>query len=319
MNTYIIKRLFTVIPIFFGITAVVYILMSMAPGSILDTGGENDSVVSIEQYESMRAYYGLDKPVFLRYLKWLGEFVRGNMGISYRGNQDVSHIIAQRILPSIILSGSGVALAIILGIPIGIMAAYKPYSKWDSVSSFFALLGATLPGFFVSILAIYIFSIKLSWLPSKGMADFARAGPGDYLRHLIMPALIICFSSMGSLIKQTRAACLEIFHEEYIKTARAKGISELKVVLFHGFRNAMIPVVTSVLLQIPNIISGSTIIEQIFGWPGIGSLMISSISNRDYPVVMGVAVIIATTVLVTNILLDIVYVILDPRISHEEQ
>jgi peptide/nickel transport system permease protein len=314
----LIKRLLTVLPVFIGITAVIYILMSLAPGSILDIGGgENNSVMSLQQYEALRASYGLDKPVVVRYFYWLGDFLRGNMGVSYRGNQQVSHIIAQRILPSIMLTGSGVGLAIILAIPIGIMAAYRPYSKWDSLSSLFALLGATLPGFFISILGIYIFSIKLGWLPSKGMSNFFQAGFGEYLRHLIMPGLIVCFGTMGSLIKQTRGACLEIFNEEYIKTARSKGISELRVVLAHGFRNALIPVVTSVLLQIPHIISGSTIIEQIFGWPGIGSLMISSINNRDYPVVMGVAILIATAVLITNILLDLVYVLLDPRITYE--
>jgi peptide/nickel transport system permease protein len=317
MGIYLVKRLLTVIPVFLGITAVVYILMSMAPGSVLDTGSENDVVISSQQYEALRASYGLDKPPVIRYFLWLKDFLRGDMGVSYRGNQPVGHIIAQRIMPSIILTGSGVGLAVLLALPMGIMAAYRPYSKWDSLSSLFALVGATLPGFFISILGIYLFSIKLGWLPSKGMANFTQAGAGEYLRHLIMPGLIICVGSMGSLVKQTRAACLEIFNEEYIKTARSKGISELRVVLHHGFRNALIPVVTSILLQIPYIISGSTIIEQIFGWPGIGSLMISSINNRDYPVVMGVTVLIATTVLITNILLDLAYALLDPRITYE--
>lgn len=318
MKRYFIKRLLTVIPVFIGITAVIYILMSLAPGSVLDLAEESDTVLSAEQYNALKASYGLDKPPVVRYFIWLGNFVRGNMGVSFRGNQNVSHIIAQRFFPSLVLTGTGVFFAILLGLPIGIMAAYKPYSKWDSASSLFALIGATLPGFFVSILGIYIFSIKLGWLPSKGMADFSRSGFADYARHLVMPGAIICFSSMGSLIKQTRGACLEVFNEEYIQTARAKGISELRVVLAHGFRNALIPVVTSILLQIPHIIGGSTIVEQIFGWPGIGSLMIASINNRDYPVVMGVAVLIATAVLFTNILLDVVYVFLDPRISHEQ-
>jgi peptide/nickel transport system permease protein len=317
MKKYFIKRILTVIPVFIGITAIIYILMSLAPGSVLDLAEESDMALSTEQYEILKASYGLDKPPIVRYFIWLGNFVRGNMGVSFRGNQSVSYIIAQRLFPSIVLTGTGIFFAILIGLPVGIMAAYKPYSKWDSASSFFALIGATLPGFFVSILGIYLFSIKLGWLPSKSMADFSRSGFADYTRHLIMPGAIICFNSMGSLIKQTRGACLEVFNEEYIKTARSKGISELRVVLAHGFRNALIPVVTSVLLQIPNIIGGSTIVEQIFGWPGIGSLIIASINNRDYPVVMGVAVLIATAVLFTNILLDVVYVFLDPRISHE--
>jgi peptide/nickel transport system permease protein len=317
MLRYAIKRIVTVIPVFIGITAVVFILMSLAPGSTLDAVSEGDTVMSVEQYEALKKSLGLDKPIVVRYFIWLRDFFQGHMGISYRSNQEVSLIISQRILPSVILSGTGIGLAVLLAIPIGIMAAYKPYSRWDSVSSVFALLGATLPGFFIAILGIYIFSIKLGWLPSKGMSNFRSVTFFEYLRHLLMPAVIICFSSMGNLIKQTRGACLEVFNEEYIKTARSKGISEARVVIRHGFRNAMIPVVTSVLLQIPNIIGGSTIIEQIFGWPGIGSLMISSINNRDYPVIMGVAVLIATAVLVTNIILDMIYVLLDPRITHE--
>lgn len=317
MLKYTGKRILTAMPIFIGITAVVYILMSLAPGSALDILSDSDTKLSAEQYNELKASLGLDKPVAVRYFIWLGDFLKGDLGVSYRSNQEVSAIIAQRILPSLLLTGTGVLLAILLAIPIGIMAAYKPYSKWDSVSSFLALAGSTLPGFFISILGIYIFSIKLGLLPSKGMYDISDQRIFTYIKHLIMPASVVCLGSMGGLIKQTRGACLEVFHEEYIKTARSKGISEWKVVVSHAFRNALIPVVTSVLLEIPHIIGGSTITEQIFGWPGVGSLMISSINNRDYPVVMGVAVLIATAVLITNIVLDIVYALLDPRITYE--
>lgn len=222
-------------------------------------------------------------------------------------------MVSQRIGPSILLSGTGVILAILLALPIGIMAAYKPYSKWDSISSFFALIGSSLPGFLLSLLLIYVFAIKLKLLPTSGM----HAAGDTSLIDLLLPALIICIGSMGNLIKQTRSACLEVLHEDFVKTARSKGIKEQAVVLKHVFRNALIPVSTTVLLQIPHIIGGTTIVEQIFGWPGLGSLMLSSINNRDYPVVMCVAVIIALTVLCTNILIDIVYGFLDPRVSYD--
>ena len=226
-------------------------------------------------------------------------------------------MVSQRIGPSILLSGTGVILAILLALPIGIMAAYKPYSKWDSISSFFALIGSSLPGFLLSLLLIYVFAIKLKLLPTSGMHAAGDTSLIDLLRHLLLPALIICIGSMGNLIKQTRSACLEVLHEDFVKTARSKGIKEQAVVLKHVFRNALIPVSTTVLLQIPHIIGGTTIVEQIFGWPGLGSLMLSSINNRDYPVVMCVAVIIALTVLCTNILIDIVYGFLDPRVSYD--
>ena len=316
MWRYKVKRILTAIPIFIGITAVVYLLMSLAPGSALDVLSDSDTKLSAEQYHDLKVSLGLDKPVVVRYLIWLGGFVKGDLGVSYRSNQEVSLIISQRIFPSLLLTGTGVLFAILLGIPIGIMAAYKPYSRWDSISSFLALAGATLPGFFISILGIYIFSMKLGLLPSKGMYNVSDKSVADYVIHLIMPAFVICLGSMGGLIKQTRGACLEVFNEEYMKTARSKGISEWNVIIRHGLRNALIPVVTAVLLEIPHIIGGSTITEQIFGWPGIGSLMIASINNRDYPVVMGIAVLIATAVLITNIVLDILYGLLDPRITY---
>lgn len=317
MLKYLMKRLLTVIPIFFGITAIIYILLNMAPGSALDVLAGSEANVSAEQLESLRASLGLDQPVWIRYLNWLGDILHGEFGTSYYNGQSVMLAISQRILPSVILTGTGVILAILIALPLGIMAAYKPYSMWDKVSNFLALTGSVLPNFFVSLVLIYIFALNLRLLPSMGMHTGTNTSLPDLLWHLSLPALVICFGTMGNIIKQTRGACLEVFSEEYMKTARSKGISETAVVLRHGFRNALIPVVTTVLLQIPHIIGGSTITEQIFGWPGLGSQMIASINNRDYPMVMGIAVILALTVLATNILLDIVYGLVDPRISYE--
>ena len=317
MLKYLGKRILTAIPIFFGITVIIYVMLNMAPGSALDMLASSEISVDSAAYDQLKAQLGLDKPVWMRYLLWLKDLFQLNFGTSYRTSQDVCTMVSQRIGPSILLSGTGVILAILLALPIGIMAAYKPYSKWDSVSSFFALIGSTLPGFLLSLLLIYVFSIKLKLLPTSGMHSSGDTSFIDLFRHLLLPALIICIGSMGNLIKQTRSACLEVLHEDFVKTARSKGIKEQAVVLKHVFRNALIPVSTTILLQIPHIIGGTTIVEQIFGWPGLGSLMISSINNRDYPVVMCVAVIIAITVLVTNILIDIVYGFLDPRVSYD--
>lgn len=317
MLKYLVKRLLTVIPIFFGITAIIYVLLNMAPGSALDILVSSEANTSPEQLEALKASLGLDQPVLIRYLGWLGDILRGDFGVSYYNGQEVLKAISQRIMPSVILTGTGVVLAILLSLPLGIMAAYKPYSLWDKASNVIALSGSVLPNFFLSLVLVYVFALKLKILPSMGMHTGTNTSFGDLVWHLVLPSFVICFGTMGSIIKQTRGACLEVFNEEYMKTARSKGISEVAVVIRHGFRNALIPVVTTVLLQIPHIIGGSTITEQIFGWPGIGSQMMSAINNRDYPMVMGIAVILALTVLATNILLDIVYGLVDPRISYE--
>lgn len=318
MAKYIVKRLITAIPIFFGITIIIYTMLNLAPGSALDMLASSEMSVSSEAYQQLKTQLGLDQPLWVRYLLWLKDLVHFNFGTSYRTSQSVALMVSQRIIPSVILSGTGVIIAILLSLPIGIMAAYKhkPYSKWDNISSFFALIGSTLPGFLLSLLLIYFFSIKLKLLPTQGMHSSGNTSLPDLIRHLILPALIIAIGSMGNLIKQTRSACLEMLGEDFVKTARSKGISEMAVMVFHVFRTALIPISTTILLQIPHIIGGTTIVEQIFSWPGLGSLMISSINNRDYPVVMCIATLIAVTVLVTNILIDIIHGLLDPRISY---
>ncbi len=317
MLKYLIKRIISAVPIFLGITVIVYVLMNMAPGSALDVmAASADAAMSEAQLEALKVSLGLDKPVLVRYVIWLSELVHGDWGTSYRTTQDVFLMISQRVLPSLLLMGTGLLLAILIALPLGIMAAYKPYSRWDSVSSVVALLGTTLPGFFISLLGVYLFAVRLGWLPASGMYTVGKQTIGDYIHHLILPASVIALGSMGNLIKQTRGACMEVFGEDFMKTARSKGIGEFAVVLRHGFRNSLIPVVTTICLQLPMLIGGATITEQIFAWPGMGSLMISSINSRDYPVVMGVAVLIAVTVLTVNIILDILYGLLDPRVTY---
>ncbi len=317
MAKYMVKRLLTIIPIFFGITAIIFILLNLAPGSALDVLASGEGNMDPEQLQQLKISLGLDKPIIVRYFIWLGDILHGDFGRSYFNNQDVMLAVKLRIGPSLLLTGTGVIMAILISLPLGLMAAYKPYSIWDKISNFFALAGAVLPGFFLSLGLIYIFAIQLKLLPTMGMHTGTKTDLIDLIRHMILPASVICFGSMGGMIKQTRGACLEVFNEEYMKTARSKGISEAAVVIKHGFRNALIPVLTTVLMQIPHIIGGSTITEQIFAWPGMGSAMINAINNRDYPMVMCVATILCATVLATNILLDIVYSIADPRITYD--
>lgn len=315
MLKYILKRLMYAVPVFLGITFVIYVLINLAPGgplSILASSGE----MSYSDLEALKVSLGLDKPVPVRYFLWLGDLLQGNLGTSYRTSQEVSLMIGQRIKPSLMLTGAGILGAVTVGIPLGIISAYKPDSIWDHISTFVAFIGASVPNFFLSLLLIYILAVKLRMFPTSGMYS---SGGGkdisDILRHLALPALVCGIQPIGNYIKQTKSSVLEVLNEEYIKTARAKGLTNTMIVLKHAFRNALIPVVTTVSLSIPFLIGGAVVTEQIFAWPGIGSLMITAITSRDYPVIMGVAVLICATVLAANLILDLIYAALDPRIK----
>ena len=292
MARYLCGRILSAVLTVFFVTVVLYILLSLLQGTPP----------------------GASKvPPLLQYGAWLRDVLHGNLGTSERYGAPVLEIIAQRFAPSALLAGTGLLWATLLGLPIGVMAAYKPASVWDRISSVFALAGFTTPCFILCIASIYLFSFRLRLTPAMGIHSVGNASLGDLFHHLILPAAIIAVSVMGYLIKQTRSACLEVFQEDYLKTARAKGLSEINVVIRHGLRTALAPILTQMILTIPEVISAAAITEKIFGWPGIGALMIDAIRNRDTPLIMGEALIMVAVVLVSNILLDIAYVLLDPR------
>lgn len=315
MFKYIIKRLLYAIPVFLGITFAIYLLINLAPGgplSVLASSGE----MSLSDLEALKISMGLDKPIVVRYFIWLGDLFRGDMGVSYRTSQEVSMMISQRVIPSLTLTGTGIIGAVLIGVPLGIISAYKQNSIWDHISTFIAFIGASVPNFFLSLLLIYILAVKLKLFPTSGMQSSGQAGNiADFLRHLALPAFVCGIQPIGNYIKQTKSSVLEVLNEEYIKTARSKGLTNTVIVLKHAFRNALIPVVTTISLTIPFLIGGAVVTEQIFAWPGIGSLMITAITGRDYPVIMGVAVMICGVVLVANLILDLIYAALDPRIK----
>lgn len=315
MFKYIIKRLLYAIPVFLGITFAIYLLINLAPGgplSVLASSGE----MSLSDLEALKISMGLDKPIVVRYFIWLGDLFRGDMGVSYRTSQEVSLMISQRVIPSLTLTGTGIIGAVLIGVPLGIISAYKQNSIWDHISTFIAFIGASVPNFFLSLLLIYILAVKLKLFPTSGMQSSGQAGNiADFLKHLALPAFVCGIQPIGNYIKQTRSSVLEVLNEEYIKTARSKGLTNTVIVLKHAFRNALIPVVTTISLTIPFLIGGAVVTEQIFAWPGIGSLMITAITGRDYPVIMGVAVMICGVVLVANLVLDLIYAALDPRIK----
>lgn len=318
MWKFILKRIISIIPVFLILTFAVFILSDYAPGSAVDIVAGNQTL-SEEQYEALVHSYGLDKPIVVRYGEWLLDLAHGDMGSSLVQKIPVSRLIADRIGASLLLMLTGLVLAIIFAIPLGVAAAFKPYSFWDNLSSTLAFVGNSMPSFFLSLVVIYVFSAKLGVLPGFGMYSAGSgASLGDLLLHLILPSFVVAFTMMGNIVKQTRGGLLEVLNEDYIKTARSKGLHETVVIIKHGLRNALIPIVTVISLQVPHIVGGSVVIEQIFGWPGIGSLMISSIDARDFSIVMGVTTMICLIVMCCNILLDIAYGVLDPRISRSK-
>lgn len=315
MANYIVKRILGALPVFFGITLLVFFLMNMAPATIADAAGGGEASSAVMR-AALEANLGLDQPIPVRYVLWLKELLTGDLGLSYRTGQPVLRMIAQRVVPSLILTGTGVAAAVVIGIPLGVMAAWKPGSGWSRLAGGLTLLSYSAPGFFLCVLFIYCFSVVLGWFPAANMYSAGSGGSlGDLLLHLALPASVVCLSSLGNLVRQTASACGEVLGEDYIRTARAKGLPEWRVVWVHGFRTALLPVITTILNHIPHIIGGSLVVERIFGWPGMGSLLFTSVSSRDYTVIMGITAVIALAVLATGILMDIFYRMADPGVG----
>ena len=313
MLKYIMKRLLIAIPTFFGITILVYFLSSPAPGSPLEMLMA-DPMATKEDMEALRAQLGLDQPVIVQYMRWLQSLLQGNLGTSYRTNLPVMGMVLERLGPTLILTLTSTVFSVLIAVPLGIMSAYKPYSPWDYISSGLSFVGASTPTFFTGLVMIYAFAVKMQILPMGGMYDSGVETVASMARHIVLPGLTLTVFNVGSLLRQTRGSMMEVFTEDYIRTARAKGLKELRVVISHGLRNSLIPVVTVLSTMIPFLFGGAVVAEQVFSWPGLGSLMVQSINSRDYPTIMGITVVIAAAVLMGNIITDIAYSLLDPKI-----
>lgn len=316
MAKYIVRRLLLGILTFFGITVIVFFMSYLAPGSPLDYLLA-DPTISAEELTRRAAQLGLDRPVYVQYFSWLGQLLQGNLGFSYRTYRSVSEMIGERLGNTLLLTFSSLFLAYLVAIPIGIHSARNPYSTSDFVSAAGALIVMALPGFFVGMFFIYLFSAKLGWLPMSGMySSNASRSVADLLSHLVMPAVCLAMQQIGNVMRQMRSSMLEVLSEDYIRTARSEGLSERRVVYTHALRNALTPMVTLFGSSLPFLVGGAVVTEQVFSWPGIGGLMVSSITTRDYPVIIGITVVVAVAVLVGNLLVDITYGILDPKVRY---
>ena len=314
---YIIRRILIAIPSLLGISVILFGVLAMAPGDPFEELATNPAIPP-EIRQALRAKFGLDDPVWQRYLHWLTAMVQGDWGFSFQSRMDVDKLILQRLPVTLIVIGASQLLAISVAIPVGVLAAIKPYSIFDQVASTFAMIGFSLPTFFTGLVLILVFSIQLDWLPFVYRADINATGWAFYWEHIkqsIMPVVVLGLAQAGTLVRFMRSSVLDVIRLDYVTTARSKGIGERKVLVRHVVRNAMIPVVTLVALQLPAVFGGAIVTEQIFRVPGIGSLLIAAILANDTPVVMGVTFVIACLVVLFNLIADILYGWLDPRIS----
>lgn len=312
---YILKRLLIAIPVLIGITLLDFLIMNLAGNPLEMLMGPRVSQGAIE----LRALeMGLNEPFFVRYWIWLKAVLSGDLGYSIKTFESVSKMISTRLGPTLLLMGSSLLLTLLIAIPAGIYSAVKKYSAGDYLIVGFSFLSISVPSFFLALVLIYIFSSKLGILPSSGMYTLgAERSFADTLRHMILPVITMTASLVGNNIRYIRSGMLEILEANYLRTAKAKGIGQSKVILKHALRNALLTIVTAIGMQIPMIFGGSIIIEQVFAWPGLGLMTMSAILARDYPVIMGTALLAAVVVQVTNLITDILYVIIDPTISLE--
>jgi len=308
MRNYILRRLLLTIPVILGVSTLVFLFIHFIPGDPVQVMlGESARVADVEK---LRRGLGLDRPLQEQYLLFLKGLVTGNLGTSIHTGQPILTSILQRYPATLQLMISAMTVALLLAIPLGVISASKQYSLLDNGSMFCALLGISMPNFWLGPLLILLFSIQLNWLPVSGRGS---------LRHLILPAVTLGIHLMAILTRMTRSSVLEILHEDYITTARSKGLRELVVIFKHALRNALIPVITIIGFQCGALLSGALITETIFAWPGLGRLTITAIQKRDYPLVQGCVLVISLSYVFVNLLTDLAYAWADPRIRFERK
>ena len=296
-----------------GITLIDYAIMCLAGSPLEMLKGPRISDAALQAKEIAA---GLDKPLIVQYFVWLWQLLQGNLGYSMKSYEPVSAMIGSHIGPTLLLMGASLALSLLIAVPAGIYSAVKQYSKGDYAVVTASFIGSSIPSFFLALILIYIFTVKLGILPSGGMNTLGMDGSvADTIRHMVLPVTVLAVSLAGSNIRYIRSSFLEILQQDYLRTARAKGIGYKRVIWKHAMRNALLPIVTVIGMQIPMLFGGAVIIEQVFSWPGLGLMTMTAIMGRDYPVIMGVCLLSAVVVLVSNLITDILYALVDPTIQ----
>ncbi|MCL0104854.1 ABC transporter permease [Dehalococcoidia bacterium] len=306
MITYIIRRLLHLVPIVVGVTVIVFSITYLAPGDpakiMLGVRATPETVAAL------REKLGLDEPLHIQYITWLSRVIRGDFGRSIQYREEVSELFLGRALASAKLLGAAILISILLGISTGIISAVKQYSIWDHISRIMALFWVSMASFWFGLMLILIFGLYLGWFPTFGYGG---------IRHVVLPALTLGLIQTALISRLTRSSMLEVINQDYITTARAKGLAERVIIYKHALKNALIPIITIIALRIPWIFSGAMVTETVFAWPGMGNLLVLSVLNRDFPVVQGATLIIAMLVVFSNLLADVLYAIVNPRVTYD--
>ncbi len=314
MATYLLRRLFQSAVLLVIVTVIAFGLMHLAPGGPESVYALSPSMTPAD-LARIRASYGLDQPLPVQYAKWATGMASGDWGRSYRDSRPVRDVILDRVPATLELTVSALLLAIVVGVAIGMLGALRQHSAADYLSTIGAMLALSIPTFWFGLMVIWLFAERLGWIPSGGRSTLGAAfSLGDRLHHLVAPVVVLGLVLVATWSRYTRAALLETINQDYVRTARAKGLANHTVVLGHAFRNAVTPLVTLAGLQIPFLFSGALVTESVFTWPGMGRLFVDSLGYRDYPVLMGVLVVTAFLVIVGNLLADLVVAVVDPRI-----
>lgn len=316
MTTYIVRRILSMVPVIFLISVMAFSLVLLLPGdaalAILGESGARDEA----RYQALRDQLGLDDAIPVRYLRWAGDALRGDLGTSIRTREPVAQAVMRRLSPTLHLTILALIIAVAVGLPLGVASAVRQRTYFDSVGTMFALGGLAIPNFWLGILLIYVFSIWLRWLPSSGFVPIWE-DPLQSLRLLLMPSLALATGLMAIVLRQVRSAVLEVMREDYVTTARSKGLAERQVIDKHALRNALIPVITVIGLQLGRLFGGAVTIEIVFSIPGMGRLAVDSIFFRDFVMVQAIMLVLALAVLVASLVTDVFYAALDPRIRYD--
>lgn len=311
-HEFIIKRLLNLVPVILGATVIVYFLINMTGDPVRIMLGP---MASQEEVMEARRSLGLDEPIYVRYFYWLGDVLQGDLGTSIRKGKPVLTMILERLGNTLILTISALIIAIGVAIPAGVVSAVKQDTWIDNVSRFLSIFWISMPMFWLGLILIMIFGVHLEMFPVYGMNEPLLSVNG--LRSLVLPAVTLGLPQVALYTRLTRSSMLDELREDYVVTARGKGIEEWTVIVWHSLRNALIPVITMISLRVPWLFGGSVLVEEVFAWPGIGRLLANSILQRDYPVVMGIVLVIIVLVVIVNLIADIIYAYLDPRIDYD--
>lgn len=326
MTAFIIRRLLWMVPILFGVSVICFVLLKQAPGDpvaiLVADARQAGQQISMEDRARLREQYGLNRPVHLQYADWLGQVLQGNFGVSTRTNAPVHELIMARLPNTLRLMGAALILTFAIALPLGILSAYKQYSRLDYFLTSFNFIGISIPQFWLALMLLYFFGVTLGWFPTRGMGS-PYAEPGlwnsivDTFRYYTLPVISVTLVSLAGYMRYQRAAMLEVIRQDYMRTARAKGLSEAVVILKHGWRNALIPILTLLGYILVLLIEGSIVVEVIYSWPGMGDLAVTSLSQRDYPVVMAIVLLSAVGILIGTLISDILYAVVDPRVRYD--